>query len=124
MSTPTSRVDERFLIDDYEPVYLRTWREGGFETKVEAALDELADCKACPRDCGVNRLLDERGVCHTGRRPYVASAFHHFGEHGCGRDVSAVGDRDGGVGNIASTACESAGSISAILPLELLRNGP
>jgi hypothetical protein len=52
--------DERFLIDDYEPVYFRTWREGGLNAKVEATLDALVDCRACPRDCRINRRLDLR----------------------------------------------------------------
>jgi putative pyruvate formate lyase activating enzyme len=91
MTTATPGLDERFLVDDYEPVYLRTWREDGFDVKVAAAQEELADCKACPRDCGVNRLLDERGVCHTGRWPYVASAFHHLGEEDCLRGRNGSG---------------------------------
>lgn len=91
MRTFTPGVDERFVVDDWEPVYLRTWREGGLEAKVESALEELADCRACPRDCGVNRLLDEKGICHTGRRPYVASAFHHFGEEDCLRGWKGSG---------------------------------
>lgn len=65
MGRLASGLDAGFLIEDYEPAYLRTWREGGFDVKTEKALEELADCKACPRDCGVNRLLDERGVCHV-----------------------------------------------------------
>ncbi len=91
MRALTPSVDERFRVDDWEPVYLRTWRLGRFEAKVEAALEELADCRACPRDCGVNRLLDEKGVCHTGRRPCVASAFHHFGEEDCLRGWNGSG---------------------------------
>jgi putative pyruvate formate lyase activating enzyme len=91
MTTSASGLDERFLIDDYEPVYVRTWREGGLDAKVEAALDELADCKACPRDCSVNRLVDDRGVCHTGRWPYVASAFRHLGEEDCLRGWNGSG---------------------------------
>ena len=87
---PSGR-DRNFSIDGYEPVALRAWREGGFEAKVAAARDELAHCLACPRDCGVNRLLDERGICHTGRRPYVASAFPHFGEEDCLRGRNGSG---------------------------------
>jgi len=83
--------DLNFVIDGYEPVALRTWREGELEAKVTAAHDELAYCLACPRDCGVNRLLDEKGVCHTGRRPYVASAFPHFGEEDCLRGLNGSG---------------------------------
>jgi putative pyruvate formate lyase activating enzyme len=87
---PSGR-DREFVIDGYEPVALRTWRQGGFEAKVAAAQDELAHCLACPRDCGVNRLVDERGVCHTGRWPYVASAFPHFGEEDCLRGQNGSG---------------------------------
>ncbi len=91
MRTVATQPDPRFVIDDYEPVYLRTWREGRLDQRVEAALVELADCMACPRDCRVNRLEDERGVCHTGRWPYVASAFHHFGEEDCLRGWNGSG---------------------------------
>ena len=81
----------RYTLEPFEPVYLRTWREEGFEDRVARALAELADCKACPRDCGVNRLEDERSICHTGRNPYVASAFHHFGEEDCLRGWNGSG---------------------------------
>ncbi|MDH3731279.1 MAG: radical SAM protein [Acidimicrobiia bacterium] len=84
-------LDQRYSIGDYEPVYMRTWRQGGLDAKVTTAREELADCLACPRDCGVNRLLDERGVCHTGRWPYVASAFPHFGEEDCLRGRNGSG---------------------------------
>jgi len=91
MSAPAAGLDDRFMIDDYEPVYLRTWREGLLDAKVDAALGELADCMACPRDCGVNRLGDEKGVCNTGRWPYVASVFAHFGEEDCLRGWNGSG---------------------------------
>lgn len=91
MGVTIPSIEERFLIRDYEPAYLRTWRDGGMEAKVEAALEELANCKACPRDCEVNRLVDEKGICHTGRWPYVASAFHHFGEEDCLRGRNGSG---------------------------------
>jgi putative pyruvate formate lyase activating enzyme len=87
----SSSHDQRFLVRDYEPVSVRTWREGGLEAKVAVAREELAHCLACPRDCGVNRLDDEKGVCHTGRRPFVASAFPHFGEEDCLRGVNGSG---------------------------------
>jgi putative pyruvate formate lyase activating enzyme len=83
MTASARPVDEKFLVGDYEPAYLATWREGGFGDKMEAARAELANCKACPRDCEVDRMQDERAVCHTGRWPYVASAFAHFGEEEC-----------------------------------------
>ncbi len=76
-------VDERFVVEPFEPVYLRTWREGGLEEKVAAALGELEDCRACPRDCGVDRLQGETAICRTGRHAVVSSAFPHFGEEDC-----------------------------------------
>ncbi len=60
MSTLAPGRDQRFLIDDYEPVYVSTWRKGLLDATVETAMEELLDCKVCPRDCSVNRLLDER----------------------------------------------------------------
>ena len=83
--------DRRFVVDDWQPASLRTWRERRLNTKVEAARRELEDCRACPRGCGVDRIADERGVCHTGRWPYVASAFAHFGEEDCLRGWNGSG---------------------------------
>jgi putative pyruvate formate lyase activating enzyme len=83
MTASARQADQRFLVGDFEPAYLVTWRAGGLGAKVEAARAELANCRACPRDCEVNRLRNEKAVCHTGRWPYVASAFAHFGEEDC-----------------------------------------
>jgi putative pyruvate formate lyase activating enzyme len=80
-----------FTLTDFEPAYLETHRSGALDAKVEAARRELAHCLACPRDCGVNRLLDERGVCHVGRHALVASAFAHFGEEDCLRGSRGSG---------------------------------
>lgn len=76
------RADERFVIEPFEPAYLRLSR-AELREKVDAAMAELADCRACPRDCGVNRLEGETRVCHTGRYAIVSSAFAHFGEEDC-----------------------------------------
>ncbi len=91
MPLRSAATDPRFVLDDFEPAYLRTWREGRLEEKVEAALAELADCRICPRDCGVDRLADETGVCHSGRHTSVASAFPHFGEEDCLRGWNGSG---------------------------------
>lgn len=70
-----------FLLEDFEPAAVALHRRGGLAAKVEEARAELEACLACPRDCGVNRLADDRrGACHTGRHALVASAFPHFGE--------------------------------------------
>jgi len=75
--------DGRFLIEPFEPAYLEVHRRGRLAERVDAALDELRDCRACPRDCGVNRLRDQSRVCHTGRFARVASYGPHHGEEDC-----------------------------------------
>ena len=42
--------------------------------------DNLADCKCCPRRCGVNRLKGEAGFCGIGFKSLVAHTGLHFGE--------------------------------------------
>ncbi len=79
------------VLKGYEPAALRTWLAGGFDAKVAQAVAELGDCCACPRDCGVNRLAGETGICHTGRHAWVASAFPHFGEEDCLRGWNGSG---------------------------------
>jgi putative pyruvate formate lyase activating enzyme len=74
---------DRLVIDGFEPAYLETARSGGLEAKVAAAREELRSCRACPRDCEVDRLASETGSCHTGRRAVVSSAFPHHGEEDC-----------------------------------------
>jgi len=65
---------------DFEPAYLRTWREGGFKDKIDKAFRILENCTLCPRNCGVNRLEGERGTCRAGHLPEVSSYAPHFGE--------------------------------------------
>lgn len=42
-----------------------------------------ADCRLCPRNCGVNRLKGERGFCGMGPLPVVARAALHYWEEPC-----------------------------------------
>ena len=83
--------DARFTIDPFEPAYLGIERDGHIPDRVEAALAELEDCCACPRDCHVNRLANESRVCHTGRHARVASYGAHHGEEYCLRGTRGSG---------------------------------
>lgn len=40
----------------------------------------MRSCDICPRECGVNRLKDEKGFCHSGYLPIVAAVCAHHGE--------------------------------------------
>jgi putative pyruvate formate lyase activating enzyme len=72
------------------PAYLEIegeiWRE-----RVSRAIGALADCRACPRDCGVNRLENRWSACKTGRHAVVSSCFPHFGEEDCLRGWNGSG---------------------------------
>jgi len=97
----------RFLLEDFEPAYLRLWREGRVAERVEAALRELEDCHACPRNCGVNRLKNETRACNTGRYAIVSSAFPHFGEEDCLRGWNGSGTIFFGLCNLRCAFCQN-----------------
>ena len=102
-----SRPDPRFVMEDFEPVYLGTWRSGALEDKVADALRDLEECKVCPRNCRVNRLRDEQRVCHTGRYAIVSSAFPHFGEEDCLRGYNGSGTIFFGLCNLRCVFCQN-----------------
>lgn len=43
----------------------------------------LEECTLCPRNCKVNRTLDQRGRCKAGMMPKIALASLHFYEEPC-----------------------------------------
>ncbi|HEY3057244.1 MAG TPA: radical SAM protein [Thermoanaerobaculia bacterium] len=91
---------------DFQPAYLKLdARER--TCRVEAALAELADCRVCPRNCGVNRLANEMRTCHTGRYAIVSSAFAHFGEEDCLRGWRGSGTIFFGLCNLRCVFCQN-----------------
>jgi putative pyruvate formate lyase activating enzyme len=48
--------------------------------RAQRAIADLAECRVCPRDCGVNRLENRWSACKTGRYAIISSCFPHFGE--------------------------------------------
>jgi putative pyruvate formate lyase activating enzyme len=67
----------------FEPAYLRLIRTGELARRAREAIDSLASCRVCPRDCGVDRLTDKTAACKTGRYARVSSYFPHVGEEDC-----------------------------------------
>jgi len=100
-------VDPAYVLDPFEPAYLRLWRSGELGRRVELALAELEDCCACPRNCHVNRLEDRALICHTGRHPIVSSAFPHFGEEDCLRGWNGSGTIFFGMCNLRCVFCQN-----------------
>ncbi|HEX6269180.1 MAG TPA: hypothetical protein VFZ43_03005, partial [Anaerolineales bacterium] len=74
-----------FLISsqDFEPAYLRLYRTGELQRRARRAIEGLASCYVCPRDCGVDRLANKTAACKTGRYARVSSYFPHVGEEDC-----------------------------------------
>ena len=84
--------------DDFEAAYLRAHRAGLLPERIELAFKLLENCCVCPRNCRVNRLKGERGICRAGYFPEVSSHSPHFGE-----ERPLVGA--GGSGTIFLTHC-------------------
>jgi putative pyruvate formate lyase activating enzyme len=63
-----------------QPSYIALHRDGTLKRRIGAALERLAECRLCPRKCGVDRAKNETGFCATGRWSMVASYSPHFGE--------------------------------------------
>ncbi|HEV8657429.1 MAG TPA: radical SAM protein [Thermoanaerobaculia bacterium] len=91
---------------DFQPAYLKLDTHE-LQRRVDAALAELADCRVCPRNCGVNRLANETRTCHTGRHAIVSSAFAHFGEEDCLRGWRGSGTIFFGLCNLRCVFCQN-----------------
>jgi len=82
---------DRFIVPATAPRYLDSTVHAGLTRRAEAALQQLRDCRQCPRDCGGDRFVEARGICRTGRLARLASAFPHFGEEKCLRGTHGSG---------------------------------
>ena len=84
---------DRFLIParEFEPAYLALYRSGELQRRAQQAIDQLAACRLCPRNCGVDRLSDRKAACKTGRYAMTSSYFAHHGEEDCLRGWNGSG---------------------------------
>jgi len=62
------------------PSYIHLLENGELQQRGRLLKELLKECRLCPRECGVNRLNGEVGVCQAGLELKVSSAFPHFGE--------------------------------------------
>jgi len=42
--------------------------------------NKLSNCDICPRECGVNRIMGQKGVCESDYKLFISSYHLHFGE--------------------------------------------
>jgi len=64
----------------FQPSYISLHESGELERRTKALEARLEKCDICPRRCGVNRLKNETGFCHSGYLPVVSSYCAHHGE--------------------------------------------
>ncbi|HID27582.1 MAG TPA: radical SAM protein [Methanosarcinales archaeon] len=62
------------------PSYIELCKSGELEEKISKLYGILKDCKLCPRECGVDRTLGERGYCRSGEELLVSSIHPHYWE--------------------------------------------
>ncbi|MCM8773200.1 MAG: radical SAM protein [Candidatus Omnitrophica bacterium] len=78
--------------------YIELYKKGILEDIKNKLLEQLKNCRLCPRQCKVNRADNQLGFCKTGRFAKVDSFFLHFGE-----EPELVGK--GGSGTIFFSNC-------------------
>jgi len=86
------------------------------EERLPQVQELAASCRLCPRECEVNRLEGELGVCKTGADPVYSSANLHHGE-----EPPISGYR--GSGTIFMTGCNLNCCFCQNYPISQLRNG-
>jgi len=64
----------------WHPAYVRLAESGELAHRAKALYSLFRSCQLCPRQCRINRLKGETGVCGAASRVKVASAHPHFGE--------------------------------------------
>ncbi len=100
---------DRFSIPKvtFRAAYLELHRSGELQRRAAQAVEGLAECRACPRNCGANRLEDETGTCKTGRHAIVSSYFPHMGEENCLRGWRGSGTIFFSMCNLRCVFCQN-----------------
>ncbi len=60
--------------------YIKLIEQGLLTEKIRSARSLLSACTLCPRQCRVDRLAGQTGICKTGARARVSSYAPHYGE--------------------------------------------
>jgi putative pyruvate formate lyase activating enzyme len=96
---------------------ISTISETELQKRIEAAYKLLESCRVCPRECGVNRLKNDKiGFCRSGLNPVISSVSPHHGE-----EPPLSGTR--GSGTIFLTNCNLRCAYCQNYPISQLGNG-
>ena len=92
---------------DFIPAYLKLLQTGELKRRVEKAYANLESCTSCPRDCNVNRINNEYGICTSGHLPIVSSFTAHFGEEPVLSGTNGAGNIFFGNCNLKCIYCQN-----------------
>ncbi len=96
---------------------ISTISETELQKRVEAAYKLLESCHVCPRECGVNRIKNDKlGFCRSGLNPVISSVSPHHGE-----EPPLSGSK--GSGTIFLTNCNLRCAYCQNYPISQLGNG-
>jgi len=75
------------------PAYVELFERGELAGRARRAVESLADCALCARQCHADRLhaAEPKSFCSTGRQAWVSSFFAHHGEENCLRGTRGSG---------------------------------
>lgn len=60
--------------------YLQHHRSGELDKRANALWDQLANCRLCPHECGVNRFSGKTGRCRSSAELLISHIGPHYGE--------------------------------------------
>ncbi|MBK7632017.1 MAG: radical SAM protein [Ignavibacteriales bacterium] len=87
--------------------YIELLHNGELYKRAEKAYANLESCTSCPRDCKVNRLDNELGICTSGHLPIVSSYTKHFGEEPVLSGTNGAGNIFFGNCNLKCIYCQN-----------------
>ena len=92
---------------NFIPSYIELLHNGELYKRAEKAYASLASCTSCPRDCNVDRINDEYGICTSGHLPVVSSYTPHFGEEPVLSGINGAGNIFFGNCNLKCIYCQN-----------------
>ena len=92
---------------NFIPSYIKLLQNGELKEGAEKAYNNLASCTSCPRDCNVNRINGELGICTSGHLPIVSSYTPHFGEEPVLSGANGAGNIFFGNCNLKCIFCQN-----------------
>lgn len=89
------------------PSYINLLNNGELKYRAEKAYENLLFCTSCPRDCNVDRINNEYGICTSGHLPIVSSYTPHFGEEPVLSGTNGAGNIFFGNCNLKCIYCQN-----------------